>query len=120
MFLQLRYLFGALGGQPRTFSRSGLGRVRTVLYSHVVAILLCAAFSLSDTDLLQIPKPIEMLFYVRAIQFPLMMTWLACPILMCIAASQLHGRSRGFRMGIVVFDAFLSLFQLWVMLPLVQ
>ena len=100
--------------------RSDLRYVRVVLYVQLLCIVLLAVFSLADRGLLKLPEVIESLFYLRAFNIPLTMTWIACPAAMGAAVSRLSHRSEAFRLGVVLSDAALSLFQLWVMLPLVQ
>jgi hypothetical protein len=100
--------------------RSDLRFVRVILYFHLVAIIFWAVFSLSDMGRLQLPEYIGSLLTVRAIQIPLMLTWMVCPVLMGIAAIQLRYQSFGFRSGVVMLDVFLSAIQFLVMLPLMQ
>ena len=99
---------------------SDLYGVRAILYIHLAAILLLGVFSLSDSGLLEIPAFLHRFFHERFVQIMLLMPWFACPISMVLAAARLNTRSHRFRIGIVTLDVVLSLFQTWVMLPLVQ
>lgn len=99
--------------------RSPLRSVRVLFYIHLAVVCWFAVFSLSDTGLIKVPEIVTALFNFRPVHIPLF-TWMACPVLMTIAAWKLHDRSTAFRVGIVLGDALLSAFQLWVMLPLIQ
>lgn len=100
--------------------RSSLRCVRAVFYFHVLVVCWFAAFTLSDTGQIKVPDVVKVLFYFRPLTMPLVFTWMLCPPLMAVAAAKLTNRSTAFRAGLIVGDALLSLFQLWVMLPLVQ
>jgi hypothetical protein len=109
---------GGTAGRP--LRRSSLRYVRAVFYFHVLVVCWLAVFTLSDTGQIKVPDIVKMLFYFRPLQMPLVFTWMLCPPLMAVAAAKLTNRSTAFRAGLVVGDALLSVFQLWVMLPLVQ
>ena len=104
----------------RSPDRSPLRTVRMLFYLHIAVVCWFTAFTLSDTGQLEVPDWIQTLFYFRPVQMPLVFTWLACPVMMSIAAWKIPDRSKAFRVAIVVGDALLSAFQLWVMLPLVR
>ncbi len=108
------------GKQPPLVASSRLRIVRTLFYLHLAVVCFWAAFTLSDTGLISVPRPLEALFYVRIVQLPLAFTWMLFPAMMAYAAAKLTDRSRAFRTSIVLSDVMLSIFQLWVMLPLVQ
>ena len=99
---------------------SSLRYVRAVFYFHVLVICWLATFTLSDAGQIKVPDVVKMLFYFRPVQMPLVFTWMLCPPLMAVAAAKLTNRSTAFRAGLVVGDTLLSVFQIWVMLPLVQ
>ena len=91
-----------------------------MFYFHVVVVCWFATFTLSDTGQIKVPDVVKMLFHLRPVQMSLLFTWMLCPILMSVAAAKLTNRSTAFRVGLVVGDALLSVFQIWMMLPLVQ
>lgn len=99
---------------------SDLRAMRAILYIHIAAILLLAVFSLSDNGLLKLSAHLKSVFHERLVQLMLLIPWFACPILMVVAAARLNTRSGRFRIAIVTLDVGLSMFQTWIMLPLVQ
>lgn len=101
-----------------TQRRSEFRSVRAILYLHVSAILLCAVLSLTDTRKLTLPDPVQQLLFQFAM--PIVLTCLIFPIAMGIAAMGLKQRSLAIRIGIILCDILLSVFQLWVLLPAVQ
>ncbi len=104
----------------RPESISDLREVRAILYIHIAAILLLAVFSWSDNGLLNLPELLNRVFHERSVQLMLLIPWFACPILMVVATARIGTRSGRFRLAIVTLDVGLSIFQTWVMLPLVQ
>ena len=103
----------------RSPDRSPLRTVRVLFYFHIAVVCWFTAFTLSDTGQLDVPDWIQALFS-SPVQMPLVFTWLACPVMISIAAWKIPDRLKAFRVAIVVGDALLSAFQLWVMLPLVR
>jgi hypothetical protein len=100
-----------------TRPRSEFRSVRR-FYLHIIAILLCAVLSLTDTRKLTLPDSVQQLLFQLAM--PIALTCLIFPIAMGIAAVGLKQRSLAIRIGIVLGDILLSVFQLWVLLPTVQ
>jgi hypothetical protein len=94
--------------------------VRILFYLHLAVVCVGAAFTLSDTRQVDLPQAIQKLFYVRANQALLAFTWMLFPALMAYAVSRLSDLARWCRVTIVACDILLSIFQLWVMFPLVQ
>ena len=109
-----------LGGGTKPQSPSSLRGVRILFYLHLAVVFFWAAFTLSDTRQIDLPQVVQQLFYVRAIQAPLAFTWMLFPGLIAYAASRFSDRPPWHRVAIVACDVLISVFQLWVMLPLVQ
>jgi hypothetical protein len=99
--------------------RTGAGRfwVRLVLWTHVAVIVYCAVLTLADTRLLQLPDAWQWLIYQAA---PVaVFSWFVFPVMMGIVAYW-SGESASGWVAMFALDVVLSIFQLWVMLPLVQ
>ena len=93
--------------------------VRLALYGHVAVIVLAAVLTMSDSGHLELPDIVWSLFAWRIIQWPFAFSWMVSPGLTAAAVYQ-YDCSQAYRNRIIAFDVFLSLFQLWVMLPMVQ
>jgi hypothetical protein len=109
---------GERSAAGKTTVRSSLRIVRILFYAHLVFVCFCAVFSLLETGQIDLPRYVARWFYFPAVQAPVVLSWLLFPAMMIITAARLPDRSPGFRVAIVVGDLLLSMFQLWVMLPL--
>jgi hypothetical protein len=110
---------GERSAAGETTVRSSLRIVRILFYAHLVFVCLCAVFSLLETGQIELPRYVAWWFYFPVVQAPMVLSWLLFPAMMIIAAARLPNRSPGFRVAVVAGDILLSMFQLWVMLPLV-
>ncbi len=99
---------------------SSLRGVRSLFYFHLAVVCWSAATSLTDARQIEPPEVLIALFFFHPLQVHLFLSLLVCPMMMAIAVRRIEGRTKWFRVGIVVCSLFLSGFQFWVMLPLMQ
>ncbi|QDU90760.1 hypothetical protein Pla175_41720 [Pirellulimonas nuda] len=109
---------GRTGNEPRL--RPPLRLVRVLIYAHLAVVCYWAAFTLSDTGQIEVPRLVTQLFSFLPLQIPLAISWLIFPGMMVYAVSKTPDRSPWYRVQMVAGDILLSAFQLWVMGPLVQ
>lgn len=103
---------------PTRTLQADLSWVRLIFYFHVVAIVLCAILVSHDTRQLQLPDLARI--FLPIVALPLFVSWMLFPLAMMVAASRLQNRTTVFRLAVIGGDLLLSIFQIWVLSPMVQ
>jgi hypothetical protein len=94
--------------------------MRAAIYVHLVAVAVCAAFSLGDSGNL-VNRAVSHAFrdYGELLIWPALLAWFACPLVVIFASAGRSVSTRSRTYGILA-EFLLCIAQWWMLLPTVQ